>query len=102
MALNLVEPAITVWNTAYLEQAVRALEEAGVPIPTRISTSHLPTGLEAHHSDRHLALGGRAESVGSLPTPSPGRHRASTGSGHNAADFYSNVLHAMLVRSDRK
>jgi hypothetical protein len=28
MALNLVVAAITVWNTAYLEQAVRALEEA--------------------------------------------------------------------------
>ena len=52
MALNLVVAAITVWNTAYLEQAVRALEEAGVPIPPEYLPHISPLGWE------HITLTG--------------------------------------------
>jgi len=36
MALNLVVAAITLWNTAYLDRALSALEEARIPV--RLST----------------------------------------------------------------
>jgi TnpA family transposase len=39
MALNLVVAATTLWNTAYLDRALSALEEARIPVPSE----YLPT-----------------------------------------------------------
>jgi hypothetical protein len=33
MALNLVVAAVTLWNTAYLDRALKAVEERGIPLP---------------------------------------------------------------------
>ena len=46
MALNLVVAAITLWNTAYLDRALRTLEERGMPLPTRYLPHISPLGWE--------------------------------------------------------
>jgi TnpA family transposase len=52
MALNLVVAAITLWNTAYLDRALKTVEERGIPIPAH-SLPHLSAlGWE------HIALTG--------------------------------------------
>ena len=44
MALNLVGAAITLWNTAYLDRALNALEEARSPGPPEYLPHISPLG----------------------------------------------------------
>lgn len=44
--LNLVVAAIVLWNTVYLEQAVRALEQRGTPVPSECLPHVSPLGWE--------------------------------------------------------
>jgi len=46
MALNLVVAAITLWNTAYLDRALSALEEARIPVPSEYLPHISPLGWE--------------------------------------------------------
>jgi hypothetical protein len=46
MALNLVVAAITLWNTAYLDRALRALKERGTPVPDIYPPHISPLGWE--------------------------------------------------------
>jgi TnpA family transposase len=46
MALNLVVAAITLWNTAYLDRALRALQERGTPVPDIYLPHISPLGWE--------------------------------------------------------
>src|SRR3954470_14862266 len=52
MALNLVVAAITLWNTAYLDRALKTVEERGIPIPAHYLPHLSPLGWE------HIALTG--------------------------------------------
>jgi hypothetical protein len=52
MALNLVVAAITLWNTAYLDRALSALEEARIPVPSEYLPHISPLGWE------HITLTG--------------------------------------------
>ena len=52
MALNLVVAAITLWNTAYLDRALNALEEARSPVPPEYLPHISPLGWE------HITLTG--------------------------------------------
>jgi Tn3 transposase DDE domain len=44
--LNLMVAAIVLWNTVYLEQAVKALEKGGTPIPPEWLPHISPLGWE--------------------------------------------------------
>ena len=46
MALNLVVAATTLWNTAYLDRALSALEEARIPVPSEYLPHISPLGWE--------------------------------------------------------
>ena len=46
MALNLVVAAITLWNTAYLDHALKVLAERGTPVPDAYRPHISPLGWE--------------------------------------------------------
>ena len=52
MALNLVVAAIILWNTAYLDAALKSLQEKGTPIPESFLPHISPLGWE------HITLTG--------------------------------------------
>ena len=74
MALNLVVAAITLWNTAYLDRALRALEEATIPVPSEYLSHTSPPGWE------HITLTGTyhwtTDSMGPVQASAPRRRRA--------------------------
>jgi hypothetical protein len=62
---NLVVAAITLWNTAYLDHAVKALQDAGpvdeklLPHLSLLSWEHIhPTGDYHQHANKRVAKGG--------------------------------------------
>jgi TnpA family transposase len=62
MALNLVVAAITLWNTAYLDQALKALQQRGIAVPSECLPHISPLGWE------HITITGTYQWKGSGPT----------------------------------
>jgi hypothetical protein len=68
MALNLVA-AITLWNTAYLDRALRALEERGTPVPDIYPPHISPLGWEHITITGPLPLEGIQPHLGAVSDP---------------------------------
>ena len=62
MALNLVVAAITLWNTAYLDRALKTVEERGISLPPHYLPHISPLGWE------HIAITGTYQWKGTEST----------------------------------
>ena len=64
MALNLVVAAITMWNTTYLERALKSLEERGRPVPEIVCAAHLTARLGPYHHYGYIPLARSGGEIG--------------------------------------
>jgi hypothetical protein len=62
MALNLVVAAITLWNSAYLDRALKIAQERGISLPTQYLPHISPLGWE------HIAITGTYQWKGTQST----------------------------------